>query len=1271
MKKTKRLLAVLLTLCLLVGAVAIVSSAAATSQLDASQYGEGITHYLSADFENLDISKNFASAGGGKLADKTGVSMTDYASFSLSASTTVGEESNSYMQLQSKPQETPALVECSSYPFAYVYANATGDVISGKYDYVTLDFDIAATGEGTYLDGASFGPYMVKPAYPAYIYSVTDGEKWYFSNKTTYAAGGSLVEITDELGVWNHVTYIFNVKGTADSKLPVLVYVNGALLCEFKVTLDATTEVQRLAAALSVNMANESYCYAVDNVTSNKYAVGYTSTGTGIDDFLAGGAVGSPELLSDVVYQSGYTYTAAKDSQFYVVDGVRYTLATDAISAIKAGSAVEIARNLHIAKSDIDSFTVTAKNGASVTADPETAGLFVTEKISEADGVTVAKIKRVIGDCPDGVSTQASYIYNDGNLKYNTYLQYANNFTASLKDHGGNRFVQITDASTATLTKNALFRVPLVNNLGKTDEQLRVDYDYQVLDFDISTSSNFYDGINLAIYKNVTNDWVWLGYIFSDNNGGYIFTRNASKADPIPISTDECDWLHVTAVVSGADGSIDVYINGEYYHTAAAKVGANDRVERLEVFFRNGTTVHDFTLNIDNVIIRNYKKGYSSGDAILGLDDYKALGDNTLPIYGLGDVVYGPKYGYDSTATVDYAATGESGNYHVPTGAFLNAKDGETITLKKNVTLISRLSESISSLKIEGAEVILKGEAARYYSFADGMLTKNPLYTVNVYDENGEIVNTYKTDVALAPDITLDIKTSVLGDYKQALAWSFKVGDGEAKPISEWEGVEADSVVSLIPNITSVAWFDNDNNIVAIGEKWFIGSVASRAFDELDELYPLENGWYELAYFWNSGAEDPEDLTVRGNDSFRAVIKPVEAFDMTQLKLNYTLGESFSANYYVPVPWDDEITVTSYKCAPNIQPGRAGSVNGYFDAIEMAVSDPSVVKLIPCKTVVSIDGWDYYKCQGNSATAYAWYAANGFEVNFTVEYDEEIYELSSKVAISRLGTKEKEAAGVVSYTSTVLNNTECGSEAKGLVLNWMKYVDASYLSQDKHVHISEITNALANHTECACLKNITSALSATAPESDMSAFSALADGFAATYKMNHERGMLVLYVPKAYADSVGELKVYSAFTGIDNASASIKPLRYDFTVTTVLDESSTEDNEIYVPKVVSVDGVECYMYTLKAKFGIYNMNAVNTITIEADGAVAATGTYSLLNYVQKLNETVGLYTYDEASGKYVVDSSIAEKDYTVDQHSVNMALALVNFAEAAYEYKVN
>jgi hypothetical protein len=133
--------------------------------------------------------------------------------------------------------------------------------------------------------------------------------------------------ISDEIGVWNHVTYIFDVKGATDGVMDVHTYVNGTPLYTFSVTLNNTkTEVQRLAAALSINMGNEKYCYAVDNVTSNRYAVGYASGGNGIDTFLAGGALGSPGRLSDVVYQAGYTYLAAKESQYYVVDGVKYAL---------------------------------------------------------------------------------------------------------------------------------------------------------------------------------------------------------------------------------------------------------------------------------------------------------------------------------------------------------------------------------------------------------------------------------------------------------------------------------------------------------------------------------------------------------------------------------------------------------------------------------------------------------------------------------------------------------------------------------------------------------------------------------------------------------------------------------------------------------------------------------------------------------------------------------------------------------------------------------
>jgi len=69
---------------------------------------------------------------------------------------------------------------------------------------------------------------MNSPPYPVNVYTVTDGEKWYLSNKNSYASGGSLVEISDEIGVWNHVTYIFDIKGINGSAIPVYTYVNDA-----------------------------------------------------------------------------------------------------------------------------------------------------------------------------------------------------------------------------------------------------------------------------------------------------------------------------------------------------------------------------------------------------------------------------------------------------------------------------------------------------------------------------------------------------------------------------------------------------------------------------------------------------------------------------------------------------------------------------------------------------------------------------------------------------------------------------------------------------------------------------------------------------------------------------------------------------------------------------------------------------------------------------------------------------------------------------------
>jgi hypothetical protein len=239
----------------------------------------------------------------------------------------------------------------------------------------------------------------------------------------------------------------------------------------------------------------------------------------------------------------------------------------------------------------------------------------------------------------------------------------------------------------------------------------------------------------------------------------------------------------------------------------------------------------------------------------------------------------------------------------------------------------------------------------------------------------------------------------------------------------------------------------------------------------------------------------------------------------------------------------------------------------------------------------------------------------------------------------------------------------------------MRYINMSYKTQGNHTNLLGVSDILAAHEECGCLEGCGTAIPKEAPEYDVSEITDLMDGFAVGYRINHSAGRLVVYVPKAWKDANEgkELAITSTVYGMDNSTATIRNITYSFELQTVLDEeNSTEDIEVYVPVVSTVNGVECYSYLMDTDFGIYNINAENHIAVSLDGEVVAEGNYSLAAYIYNLNTSLELYKIDSESGEYVLDETKLEGgDYSVDQLLFECALALAKLGEASYAYKLN
>jgi hypothetical protein len=368
---------------------------------------------------------------------------------------------------------------------------------------------------------------------------------------------------------------------------------------------------------------------------------------------------------------------------------------------------------------------------------------------------------------------------------------------------------------------------------------------------------------------------------------------------------------------------------------------------------------------------------------------------------------------------------------------------------------------------------------------------------------------------------------------------------------------------------------------------------------------------------------------------------------------------------------EDGVTVTSGRYAAALAESKMTSA--IINDIEDCLATTGIIYELAPDVTVQIGTDEYYKFQGTNITAYTWYASNAFEVCYTVEYEGETYELSSKVALTRIGAKDSTAKHL-NYIDAVMKAYDCGEDEKALVVNWMRYINYSYKAQGKNVDLNGIPDIYNKHVDCGCLESLGSAIPKEAVQYDTSELTAFAEGIAVGYSINHTYGVLAVYVPTDVIDanSDKEIAITSTFKGIDNETLSIKDLTYTLTRLTELDiEKSTEEEEVYVPVVTTVNGIKCYSYLMSYDSGIYNINAVQNIAVSIDGVVVAEGTYSLAAYLYNLNQEMGLYKIDE-SGEYVVDKAkLVDGKYSKSQILYECALALAKFGEAARDYKLN
>jgi len=552
MRKTAKILSVLLTLCLLCGVMLSVVASADTGS-NAIDYHES----LSVSGHEYNSSWDFQDGEYGTWGNlATG---TDYR---------VLGDTNKYLHLS--PDAASGVTGASNlfYPRKDVSGVWPTEAALTTLAYFTIDFDFATdnyllynetTGKfDTYSDTLPEGTADNKwiPAYgynsnstrkEADSYSHTTNRKFWFAtrfNITNYyiskqyigyetdtqryyffgttgngiAAANETTDryyLPDEVGVFTHITKVYTVTGDATNgyTLTEYVYINGEYFSSSYATVASPTLTYIAFQGYKGDCATSNgyyYSYALDNIAFNHYASSYSTapetegaedTVYGLDDYDFTAATPAPiYTLDDVLYNEKYitpnteTYIDIDGAKYYNINAAKAVLESE----LKTGGTISIAADItgFTPKADVKSFTVVCQNGAefSLSEDAE------YQVFSKTDGdvttyTVVSNVLSITGDTyfNNNFEDGAAITVADGNFVAREGVTMFE--VEKAKSSNGNNYVSITSSKNQTALKRNWVR--FFNRSSKTAYPLN-GYSYVTFDFDFGTDRYvYYDANNV------------------------------------------------------------------------------------------------------------------------------------------------------------------------------------------------------------------------------------------------------------------------------------------------------------------------------------------------------------------------------------------------------------------------------------------------------------------------------------------------------------------------------------------------------------------------------------------------------------------------------------------------------------------------------------------------------------------------------------------------------------------------------------------------------
>ena len=1235
MKKLAKILAIVLSVCVLCG-IAVISVNAATTDGAANEFLDA-----SKISTLTNDAKQFVINGLAYEYDETVGSLTSLQDLNKFASFDVVGTQNKYQQVLplADPNPTKDPPKLSVY-YASSLTSAAGNRILGKHDYTVIDFDVATQSFffSSEIDYISVGIYPAS-SYAYFARILRD------SNNNFYVSADNKLDANDVqipvAGAWSHFSVVIKTNDADYAKSDAHLYLNGTYVGTTTIALSAPDAATLYGMGIFVfeftglsktgEPKTAKYDFCVDNFAVNYYTNGYDAANAEVENtlttYFSSGDYTTKSLttLNDVIYNTDYVngnHTATSDWDDIVVnleiDGetTKYASLAAAEAAIKNMNASDLNGAKIYTTVDVDADTLLPSgvknfsiicNGAKATG----TDYVLQNYFNMADGTNVYVENLMESVSNSNITDLKKFDYDSSEWDPGNQNGSDNFLQDFANSNGLNKYwtVMNDDVPSATLGGTACPYTSWTRyNLA--------DVKFTVYDIDVS---NIYFNENVKSIRfggfDSSKYYFWPANIISDANREkfYLSTDETLSANDVLLSSDSNVWNHITIVISS--NKFYTFLDGELVGTIENTTYTN--VDRF--CFGMNVDSKKFAdakvqFSMDNIVARKYGANYTS-ENYYGLDEYIGeLSTTNKSLYDCADVVYTRDYIYKYPVAEQFAATVETANgtvtKHFVIGNAVDViTDGATVETRKNINNLV-IPDSIETLTVkclDGAKFSYTGAYKVVESTEAGVttytLTKSTYATVTWLDADG---TTLYTDEKAIVGNKVTIPSAVTNGLKtQGTArWQWNAG-GE---FAEFDISAAifEGNVTIKPLAITVTWKNTTDGTLAT-EYYFIGSKIAAydtsAFDTLKE--DGVGGWYDIAYAtWESGGNAMNDTAFTAEADIVFTPKKIPVIT-PEFKMNLTLNERIWMNAYWIIP-DNNSNISNIVFSSNLNK-----------------QDPNYFTY-DLENVKTIDGNDYYWLEISTAGAYAATGVLRFYLDFDVSYGGEIYELNYSANVPIADYVEKAMEG------------NCGSETNALLLNVCRYMIEAYnYSGTENTWADIKTKLLDNHKTCACLEDLDTAI----PEAkdDSLTYSSKLNGYLAGYAFDLSEPdantgrifvkdtRLVFYVPEGE-----EVMVTATLKGIVGT-------KYNQDIVITLEEFGTwndAQNNVY----------DVYATPLNS-LAIYNMTEVVTITVEKAGEDPVSGTYSLAEYIyynQDINVVKALYTLAEAAKAYKLEEVAAQ-----------------------------